>query len=702
VGPAAGGLQAVQPVESPSLDLGVAVPAWGWKGMRLELVVTDLLESYLKTSAERMEIEVERAQSDLCTQLGVDRATLWRVASRQEGSFALVHSCGPQAPAPEPRLDLREALPWTLSEVLEGRVVACTRLADLPAGAAVDRETWRRWRTPSSLVLPLAVAGEVLGLLALESVRAEREWPAELVADVLRAARMFTLALVRSRARRVVARAGHVLRAAAPPEPDAMNRGRGRRGLEEALLETWILLEAVVDDTPDPVCCVDLRSSTLVAWNDAFADRFLGGLGRQARPGPPLRELFLTGEPRGLWSGLLERAATGGAFTTEAVVAADGEVVPLSFRPLGNDGEVFAVLVAARRPVSSEAEPAAGEAERWRRCYLQAERQKERLQAERDYLAQKASADHVLGVLGHSTAMQQVLARVAEAAPTASPVLVSGERGSGKELIAHAIHRLSSRQSRTLVAVRCAELAAAYREWLFGRGKDAEAGAFPAFAAWLDLADGSTLLLEEISDLPLDLQAELLGVLDERSPGPGAAAGARRRDVRLVATTTRDLREEVRRGGFRYGLYDRLSACSIAVPPLRARPDDIPLLVRQFADHFGRVWGRAIQNVPAELLDDLRAQPWLGNVDELRSVVERAVLLSTGGSLAAGVPGGAAEGELEPLTLEEIERRHIRRVLAMTHGRISGPGGAAELLGLNRTTLQSKLKRLGIARRRPR
>jgi PAS domain S-box-containing protein len=338
-----------------------------------------------------------------------------------------------------------------------------------------------------------------------------------------------------------------------------------------------------------------------------------------------------------------------------------------------------------------------------RQSYRQVQAQKERLQAERDYLEKEVAGGHA-GILGESPALREVLAQVRQVALTDSSVLLLGETGTGKELIAHAIHGLSRRNGRLMVTVNCAALPAGLIESeLFGHEKGAFTGASGAQVGRFELADGSTLFLDEVGELPLELQAKLLRVLEHGQFERLGSPKARSVDVRLVAATNRDLLAEVRGGRFRADLFYRLNVFPIRVAPLRERPEDIPALVWRFADDLGQRIGKRIKTIPKETMEALQRQRWPGNVRELRNLVERAVILSSGGVLSVEpLPGSVASGgpsaDEPPLSLKELERRHILDVLARTRGRIAGPRGAAALLGVNRTTLQSMLKRLGIAR----
>ena len=302
-------------------------------------------------------------------------------------------------------------------------------------------------------------------------------------------------------------------------------------------------------------------------------------------------------------------------------------------------------------------------------------------------------------LVGESEAVLRMLAQAKKVAPTDSAVLIQGETGTGKELLAQAIHDLSRRRAKPMVKVNCAALPAPLIEGeLFGREKGAYTGAMTRQMGRFEVADGSTIFLDEIGDLPLELQVKLLRVLqDGRFERLGSHATLKT-DVRVIAATNRDLAAMVRDGRFRADLFHRLNVFPIEVPPLRSRVADIPLLVWTFLQEFNQKMGKAIDAVPKPVMERLKQYAWPGNVRELRNLIERAVIVSEGATLQIELPASGQGAQARPGPLEEVERKHIADVLARTHWRISGKGGAAEILGLVPTTLHSRMKKLGIVR----
>jgi formate hydrogenlyase transcriptional activator len=337
---------------------------------------------------------------------------------------------------------------------------------------------------------------------------------------------------------------------------------------------------------------------------------------------------------------------------------------------------------------------------------------KARLEHENVYLQEEIQREHnFVEMVGNSPALLALLRRVEQVAPTDSTVLISGETGTGKELIARAIHARSARRERALVKMNCAAISAGLVESeLFGHVKGAFTGAIDRRVGRFELADGGTIFLDEVGELPLDTQVKLLRVLQEQEFEPVGSSRTARVDVRVIAATNRNLKEAVEAGRFRADLFYRLNVVPLAVPPLRERTGDIPLLVMFFLGHFGGKLGKRIDAVAKETMERLVAYPWPGNIRELQNVIERAAVLCQGTALeldddllpvapsAPGTEAAAPPGRMG--TLAEMERAHIVGVLDRVSWLIEGPRGAARILGLHPNTLRSRMDRLGI--RRPR
>ena len=321
----------------------------------------------------------------------------------------------------------------------------------------------------------------------------------------------------------------------------------------------------------------------------------------------------------------------------------------------------------------------------------------QQLEAEDAYLREVVQAQPS-DIVGNSPALKRVLAQVDHVASTNAAVLLLGETGTGKELLAQLIRRRSRRGDRAMVKLNCAALPPTLIEAeLFGREKGAYTGALTRQAGRFELAHGSTIFLDEIAELPLELQVKLLRVLEDGQLERIGSTTTLTVDVRVIAATNRDLGKLLADGKFREDLYYRLNVFPIAVPPLRERREDIPLLVWTFAKQYGAALGKPVERIAQETMETLRHYPWPGNIRELKNVIERAVILSEGSTLR--VPVTPAVGPAA-LTLADAERTQIMAALEQTGWRIRGPAGAAALLGLKPTTLESRIKKLGLQRPR--
>jgi transcriptional regulator with GAF, ATPase, and Fis domain len=306
------------------------------------------------------------------------------------------------------------------------------------------------------------------------------------------------------------------------------------------------------------------------------------------------------------------------------------------------------------------------------------------------------------GIVGQSRSMRRVAEQICQVAATDATVLLLGETGTGKELLASEIHERSARRRREMVRVNCAAIPTTLIESeLFGHEKGAFTGALARQIGRFELSDGSTVFLDEIGDLPLETQVKLLRILEEREFERLGSSRTLRVNARIIAATHRNLEQKVAEGTFREDLYYRLNVFPIAVPSLREREDDVTLLVKRFVSEFSQAFGKRIDAVDEDCMAALRQYAWPGNVRELKNVVQRAIISTTGHRLAIPTPRTIVPAATRSARLSDVERDHIRTVLESTGWRVRGSSGAADRLGLKPTTLETRMAKLGLKRPSP-
>ena len=362
-------------------------------------------------------------------------------------------------------------------------------------------------------------------------------------------------------------------------------------------------------------------------------------------------------------------------------------------------------LSRANLQLTREIEERKGAEESLQRAFAEIKQLKDRLQAENSYLQQEVARHSNYGeIIGQSSALARVITRVEQVAPMNATVLILGETGTGKGVLARAIHGSSARKHRPLITVNCTTLPATLVESeLFGREKGAFTGAYERQIGRFELANGGTIFLDEIGEMPMELQCKLLRVVQDGEFERLGSSRTIKTDVRIIAATNRNLEGAIRSGRFREDLYYRLNVFPITMPALRERKDDIPLLVNHFIAKFNKKIGKQIDCVSKDTLDYLQDYNWPGNVRELESIVERAVITSQGRSLQvldrlASAATVAEPQDLDIKALAELEHDYILQVLKKTGWRIEGKNGAAGILGINASTLRARIRKFGIVR----
>ena len=636
--------------------------------LRFETVLAELSARFVKLPPERVDQEIEDALRRLVAALQVDRTALGRL-SEDGQDFIVTHSFALPGIEAFPLIpSLATVTPLMARTLLSGQPFVMVRLADLPAEGEVDRQLFASLNILSGMVIPLTIGGRVIGAVGCSLAHGEREWPEPVVRGMRLIADVFANALARQDADRALQESEERMRLAAAA----------------AQIGLWVW------DIPRDAIWASDRARALygVRADEAVNfQRFMASLHPEDRS--PV-EAAVQGALR-----------QGGDLREEyRVVYPDGVVrwlYAIGSCRLDAQGQP-ARLMGASLDITERRDQEA----RLRHALEEVRRLQEQLQQEIVYLRQEVkSIQGHARIVGQSPAIGRVLAQAEQVAPTHSSVLLLGETGTGKEMFATAIHELSPRRNRAMVRVNCAAIPAALIESeLFGREKGAYTGALARQIGRFEMADGSTIFLDEISELPLESQAKLLRVLQEKEVERLGSPKIIKVDVRVIAATNRDLVKAVAEGRFREDLYYRLNVFPITAPPLRERLEDVPLLVWAFVEEFSKAMGKPVEAITKSSLLGLQRYQWPGNVRELRNTIERAMILASGPTLRIDLPGVVATPVTRGLaTLAEAEREHIQRVLEFTGGRIRGASGAAEILGLKPTTLESRMAKLGLCRR---
>jgi formate hydrogenlyase transcriptional activator len=626
------------------------------EAVQFDRLVGDLAARFVNLRADEVDTAIEDAQHSILEALDLDRCTVFQFSENDNDLVLTHHSGRPEVMPPPSHVSAASEFPWSLTQIMNGKVARFSSVEEIPD--ATEREAVRRYGTRSRVAFPLAIEGRIACAIAFAVSREERSWPPETISRLRLVAQVFGSALARQRS-------NAALRA---------SEQRFRTFADNAPVLIWV-------SGPDKLC----------TW---FNRQWLEFVGH-----PMEHELgdgwTVNVHPDDLDSCVQTYARSFDArqpFSREYRLRRhDGEYRWVLDNGTPNQGadNVFAGYLGSCIDLTEQ-----------KQSRQEAERLRDQLHAENMYLRHEVKDRLGTGVfVGQSEAIRRVLVQVEQVAATDSTVLLLGETGTGKELLATRIHELSARHGRAMVRVNCAAIPATLIESeLFGREKGAFTGALARQIGRFELADHSTLFLDEIGDLPADVQVKLLRVLEERQIERLGSPKAIRVDARIIAATHRNLERRVADGAFREDLFYRLSVFPIQVPPLRERVDDIPLLVWRFVEEFSRTFGKRVEAISRENMAALQQYSWPGNIRELRNVVERAMIVESGPRLTLAVPGPPAGVGKRPTKLADVEKQHIRSVLEATGWRIRGAGGAADRLGLRPTTLETRMAKLGLFR----
>ncbi|MHC1727257.1 MAG: sigma 54-interacting transcriptional regulator [Syntrophobacteraceae bacterium] len=638
-----------------------------------ERLISDLSARFVSILSDQLDPEIVSALEQVREFFQVDRCALIGLSPDLKRAHVThaAYSGGTKHVSGD--IDLANLYPWHYERlVLQKQPTPVDRLEELPERAGKDRSSCLAMGIKSLLNIPLCFEGRVSFLFALNAVREERSWPEYYIQRLRLLGEIFINALERRKADLVLRESEARLSLAA----DAA----------EAML--W-----------------DLEVSSGHLWTTQKAKDFFG-----FSPNSDIDfETFL---------GVVHPEDREGLHETVEVTVQSGSDARAEYRIVRPDGSIRWILskgrlypatpgsVARLMGVSLDITKRKQAEEEISKSYDEISRLKDRLEAENTNLRRElATGSLEKTIIGRSDSIKYIQYRISEVAPMNTTVLISGETGTGKGLVAVAVHKGSLRHDRPMIHVNCAALPTNLIESeLFGREKGAFTGAQTRQIGRFELADKGTIFLDEIGELPVELQAKLLRFIEngefERLGDPHTI----KVDVRIIASTNRELDEEMRTGRFRQDLFYRLNVFPITVPPLRERTEDIPLIVDALIERLNKLLGRRISTVPQEVMRSLQNYHWPGNVRELENIIERAVIISRGPilqlaeQLGAVLPPTSEVRKTTPFSMADVERSHIQNTLEALRWKIGGPNGAAHALGLKPSTLRSRMEKLNFRR----
>ena len=568
------------------------------ESQRFESLLNEISVRFVNLPAERIDAEIEDVQRLICECLFLDLSTLWQWSGKTPDSLTITHLYSPGGWPPRPEeIDGRKELPWCFEQLTRGEALTILT-EEMPPEAALDRDYRRKHNLKSSVVIPLSAGkGPLIGILGFHCVKSERTWPDQIVKRFHLVAQIFANALFRKRS------------------DQELRESKARLNLatEAAGVGLWIM-----------------EIDTGFIWVNSQARDIFHFAADEKLNYERLNGVIQPDDRQRVHQAVQASIQSDAHLGVEyRIVLPDGSirwVLSNGKRRLRPTGEA-AQLMGASIDISQRKQME----ERLRMQVEEIEVLKRKLEMENIYLRQEIELQHVHDeIVGRSAPMRQTLAKVEQVARTDATVLIEGETGTGKEILATAVHRLSTRKERPLVTVNCASLPPTLIESeLFGRERGAYTGALTRMTGRFEVANRGTLFLDEIGELPLDVQAKLLRVLEQGRFERLGSTQTLQVDVRIIAATNQDLSQQVVAGRFRKDLFYRLNVFPITLPPLRERLEDIPSLVWAFVRQYEKKMGKRVDHIPRKSMDKLQQYTWPGNVRELRNVIERALIECT-------------------------------------------------------------------------
>jgi formate hydrogenlyase transcriptional activator len=641
--------------------------------LSFETLLSNISATFINLPIDQIDDNIEDAQRQVCECLGFDFSTLWQWSMENSPVMTLTHFYSPPEGLSRPaQINGEQDFPWTYGKMMEGETVSILT-ERMPDSASREKETRRHYGIKSAVVVPLKTGGKpIIGLLSFADLHKEQIRSNQCIKRLELVSQIFGNALMRKLA-------------------------------AEHLRESETRLSLAASSANAGMWEYDCM--TQLFWATEQARAIFGFNSNEEITMERFERSVYPDDLPGVRQAIIDTVEQGTPVDVEYRIQGVGD----RLRWISSKGKIFQMADGKPKRILGVSidisEQKRLEVELKARL-VEVESLKRQLEGENYYLREELQKEKGFEqIIGKSKVLKRVLVASRQVAATDATILILGETGTGKGLLANAIHKMSSRKDRPFITVNCAALPANLIESeLFGREKGAFTGAHAKQAGRFEVADRGTIFLDEIGEMPLELQAKLLRVLQDGEFERLGSARTVKVDARVIAATARNLNEAVRNGRFRQDLFYRLNVFPITIPPLRQRREDIVLLTQHYVEKFCHKMGRRMDSIPKHCMDQMLQYDWPGNIRELEHLIERSLIISEGSSFTLGdqlkssSPAASFSNKGSENDLASIERDHIMQVLRMTEWKIEGPGGAATILNLHPSTLRFRIKKLGITR----